>query len=155
MEKLKQNFIIFINKLNMNFEGQDKLAEEIYRLGSLSTFIDMVKKRGYTIQGVTLSNYITKRFYRLSNNYALMKYRNDMFIIDINFKDTFIIARPTKEYADICEKLPHVFVGTRQELFACVSFLCAKMKESFKQSDLHIPPWRNVNSILSKWRLFD
>ncbi|CAI9108990.1 OLC1v1008713C3 [Oldenlandia corymbosa var. corymbosa] len=72
-------------------------------------------------------------------------------ILDIDFKSQFELARPTPTYKELCDKLPSIFIGDAQKLSKIISILCSEAKQSLKERGLHIPPWRTVAYMQSKW----
>ncbi|XP_027368267.1 uncharacterized protein LOC113874233 [Abrus precatorius] len=72
-------------------------------------------------------------------------------MVDIDFKSQFELAKPTREYKELRDTLPCVFVGTEEKLAKLNSLLCSAAKESLKEKGFHIPPWRKVTYMQSKW----
>ncbi|KAK4771948.1 hypothetical protein SAY86_013723 [Trapa natans] len=77
--------------------------------------------------------------------------RYHRLIVDIDFKSQFEVARPTRVYKDLTDILPTVFVGSEGKLNRVISILCSAAKQSLRESGLHIPPWRTVAYMQSKW----
>ncbi|CAK9145735.1 unnamed protein product [Ilex paraguariensis] len=72
-------------------------------------------------------------------------------IVDMDFRSQFELARPTTTYSSLLNSLPSIFVGTEEKLNQTISLLCSAAKQSLKEKGLHIPPWRRVNYMQSKW----
>ncbi|GMY12224.1 hypothetical protein FCV25MIE_07463 [Fagus crenata] len=72
-------------------------------------------------------------------------------IVDIDFKSQFELARPTPTYKELTDILPHIFVGTEDKLNKIISILCSAAKQSLRERGLHIPPWRTITYMQSKW----
>lgn len=72
-------------------------------------------------------------------------------LVDPRFRDQFAIAQPTPTYDRCLKAVPLEFVGTPLRLQALVETLCAEMAEAFVSQQLTLPPWRKLNSMLSKW----
>lgn len=72
-------------------------------------------------------------------------------IVDIDFKSQFELARPTPTYKELTNILPHIFVGTEDKLNKIISILCSAAKQSLRERGLHIPPWRTITYMQSKW----
>lgn len=72
-------------------------------------------------------------------------------IVDIDFKTQFELARPTPNYQELINALPHIFVGTQDKLEKLISFVCTAAKHSLTERGLHIPPWRKQSYMHSKW----
>lgn len=74
------------------------------------------------------------------------------FIVDLNFKEQFEIAQPTERYAKLLAAVPAEFVGTEDRISLLVTFLCREISTAFKAHGKTLPPWRQADSMLSKWR---
>jgi uncharacterized protein (TIGR01615 family) len=72
-------------------------------------------------------------------------------IIDIDFRSEFEVARSTKTYKAILQTLPYVFVGKSDRLQSIVAIASEAAKQSLKKKGLHVPPWRKLEYIRSKW----
>ena len=71
--------------------------------------------------------------------------------MDVDFQAQFEIARPTEQYAAALKILPAVFVGSASKLQQILQFMSEAAKVSLKQSDMHLPPWRTLDYMSSKW----
>ncbi|KAL2906765.1 Urease accessory protein UreF [Bienertia sinuspersici] len=74
-------------------------------------------------------------------------------IVDIDFKSQFEVARPTQSYTELSSKIPMIFVGNEDKLNRIITILCSAAQDSLRERGLHIPPWRRVSYIQSKWNL--
>ncbi|CAJ2633043.1 unnamed protein product [Trifolium pratense] len=72
-------------------------------------------------------------------------------IIDIDFRSEFEVARSTKTYKAILQTLPYVFVGKSDRLQSIVAIASEAAKQSLKKKGLHVPPWRKLEYVRSKW----
>lgn len=72
-------------------------------------------------------------------------------IVDIDFKSQFEVARPTQYYRDMIDSLPVIFVGSDNKLCKIISMLCCAAKQSLRQKGMHVPPWRTITYMQSKW----
>lgn len=72
-------------------------------------------------------------------------------IVDIDFRSQFELARPTPTYKELTNILPHIFVGTEDKLNKIISILCPAAKQSLRERGLHVPPWRTITYMQSKW----
>lgn len=72
-------------------------------------------------------------------------------ILDLNFRDNFVISHPTRDFERVFEAVPEVFVGTPERLQSLVEFLCHEVAASFAAHGLSMPPWRKAPSLLTKW----
>ncbi|CAI5956556.1 unnamed protein product [Closterium sp. NIES-65] len=73
------------------------------------------------------------------------------FIIDLDFRAQFQIARPTREYACALESTPLIFVGRRERLARLVEVVSGAMRGALRAQGMHIPPWRKGEYLLAKW----
>lgn len=75
----------------------------------------------------------------------------ERLIVDIDFRSQFELARPTPTYETLSNSLPSVFVGNEEKLEKIITLLCSAAKESLRERGLHIPPWRKLSYMHSKW----
>lgn len=73
-------------------------------------------------------------------------------IVDLYFAEQFEIATPNARYAALLDALPGAFVGTEERAAALVEFLCREIGAAFRAQGVTLPPWRQAESMLSKWR---
>eukprot|EP00899_Mesostigma_viride_P014690 jgi/Mesvir1/23221/Mv22678-RA.1 len=76
---------------------------------------------------------------------------HEIMIVDIHFREQFLIARPTMEYSMALYSLPRVLVGWPARLCATVDVMCACMLRSMHNARMHCPPWRTKDYMLRKW----
>ncbi|KAL0722919.1 hypothetical protein Bca4012_037518 [Brassica carinata] len=94
---------------------------------------------------------------RFSNNPA-GKYKYDdvkggdknRFIVETTLAREFYIARPTVGYISLLAQLPHVFVGTPEELKQLVRIMSFEIRRSMKRAKTHVPPWRRNGYMQAK-----
>ncbi|CAH8361474.1 unnamed protein product [Eruca vesicaria subsp. sativa] len=75
----------------------------------------------------------------------------ERFVIDVDFRSEFDIARQTSGYNALLRSLPFVFVGKPDRLSRIVSLVSDAAKRSLKKNGMHLPPWRKVEYMRSKW----
>lgn len=75
----------------------------------------------------------------------------ERFLIDIDFRSEFEIARSTKAYKTILQNLPYIFVGTCERLQSIVAIVSEAAKQSLKKKGMHVPPWRRAEYVKAKW----
>ncbi|KAL4366824.1 hypothetical protein GQ457_05G015700 [Hibiscus cannabinus] len=75
----------------------------------------------------------------------------ERFIVDIDFKSQFELARPSPTYKELTDALPSIFVGSEEKLKSVISVVCSAAKQSFREAGLHVPPWRTTTYMHSKW----
>ncbi|CAH8354753.1 unnamed protein product [Eruca vesicaria subsp. sativa] len=72
-------------------------------------------------------------------------------IVDLDFKSQFELLKHTKDYKDVTEMLPRIFVATEMRLKKVVSLVCNEMKKSMKEEGMSRPPWRTKRYMQAKW----
>lgn len=77
--------------------------------------------------------------------------RASELIIDLNFRDSFKLARPTLAYNQLLEALPTVFIGHPYELRCIVTVMCTQAAQAFERNGMSVPPWRRLKAVLTKW----
>lgn len=75
----------------------------------------------------------------------------ERFIIDIDFRSEFEIARSTGAFKTILQFLPYIFVGKSDRLCQIVAVVSEAAKQSLKKKGMHVPPWRKAEYMLAKW----
>lgn len=75
----------------------------------------------------------------------------ERLIVDVDFQAQFEIARPSPQYLAALKILPAVFVGSSSKLKKILEFMSEAAKVSLKQSQMHLPPWRTLDYMSSKW----
>lgn len=75
----------------------------------------------------------------------------DDVIIDVGFRESFELARPTQAYRELLEELPDVFLGPPECLQQIVGIMCEQAVKAFSASGLPLPPWRSKQTLLTKW----
>ncbi|CAI5530106.1 unnamed protein product [Closterium sp. Naga37s-1] len=73
------------------------------------------------------------------------------FIIDVDFRAQFQIARPTREYAAALESTPLVFVGRAERVARLVEVVSGAMRGALRAHGMHVPPWRKGEYLHAKW----
>ncbi|CAI5464067.1 unnamed protein product [Closterium sp. Yama58-4] len=73
------------------------------------------------------------------------------FIIDVDFRAQFQIARPTREYAAALESTPLIFVGRAERLARLVEVVSGAMRGALRAQGMHVPPWRKGEYLHAKW----
>ncbi|KAL0437425.1 UNVERIFIED_CONTAM: hypothetical protein Sradi_0450400 [Sesamum radiatum] len=75
----------------------------------------------------------------------------ERFIIDIDFRSEFEVARSTKAYKLVLQTLPNIFVGTADRLEKIIDIVSEAAKLSLKKKGMPIPPWRKADYVKAKW----
>ncbi|MCO5560789.1 hypothetical protein L7F22_014409 [Adiantum nelumboides] len=77
--------------------------------------------------------------------------RQERFIVDIDFRAQFEIARASKQYVQLLGVLPRLFVGRPERLKQILKIMSNAAKHSLKQEGLLLPPWRKHKYMQAKW----
>ena len=72
-------------------------------------------------------------------------------IVECNFRENFTIPCTTPRYVKLLSCVPEVFVGTVEWLLPIVQAVATEMNLAFASHNLTKPPWRNAQSMMSKW----
>ncbi|KAI3829123.1 hypothetical protein L1987_03239 [Smallanthus sonchifolius] len=118
--------------------------------------------RKIVAEGLVLTGYdasICKSRWEKSSSYPAGEYEyldvifedGDRVLIDIDFRSEFEIARPTGNYKAILQSLPYIFVGDADRLQQILSIVSEAAKMSLKKKGMHVPPWRKLEYLRSKW----
>ncbi|KAK8963797.1 hypothetical protein KSP40_PGU014210 [Platanthera guangdongensis] len=75
----------------------------------------------------------------------------ERYLLDVDFRSEFEIARSTKKYRAVLQLLPAIFVGKESRLQQIVTFVSEASKQSLKKKGLHFPPWRKAEYMRAKW----
>ena len=73
-------------------------------------------------------------------------------LVDPHFRCQFLVAGPTPRFAQLQRLLPQTFVGTLEQLEQVAEWVCSEMEWSFKTQAQPLPPWRELQAMLTKWR---
>ncbi|PHT44731.1 hypothetical protein CQW23_13889 [Capsicum baccatum] len=76
---------------------------------------------------------------------------SERYIIDLDFRSHFEIARAVKSYNVVLSCLPPVYVGTVTKLKLYLQAMVEAAKCSLKQNSMPLPPWRSLAYLEAKW----
>lgn len=76
---------------------------------------------------------------------------HDRFLVDIDFRGQFQIARATNQYTAAVGLIPPVYVGRADRLQQLVDFMTGATKRSLQKRAMHLPPWRRAEYMRAKW----
>ncbi|KAL9992873.1 hypothetical protein Hdeb2414_s0001g00001021 [Helianthus debilis subsp. tardiflorus] len=118
--------------------------------------------RKFVVEELILIGYdasICKSHWEKSSSYPAGEYKyldvvvggGDRIIIDLDFRSEFEIARPTCIYKAILRSLPDIFVGDALRLQQILAIVSESAKQSLKKKGMHVPPWRKLEYMRSKW----
>ncbi|CAI9117121.1 OLC1v1018458C1 [Oldenlandia corymbosa var. corymbosa] len=77
--------------------------------------------------------------------------RRIKFIIEVEFKDEFKMAKACKEYNNLVNLLPPTYIGKAEHLDAIVRVMCEAAKRSTSENKMHLGPWRKRSFMQMKW----
>ncbi|MED6179575.1 hypothetical protein PIB30_001866 [Stylosanthes scabra] len=77
------------------------------------------------------------------------------FLVELEFRDQFKIAKAGKAYQKLVSCLPELYVGKQECLTAIVRVMCEAAKKSLKEKKMHIGPWRKSGFMQMKWSGFN
>ncbi|XP_075647917.1 uncharacterized protein LOC142618783 [Castanea sativa] len=73
------------------------------------------------------------------------------FLIELEFRDQFKIAKACDEYHKLSSQLPEYYIGKPDYLNAIVRVVCDAAKKSMKEKKIHMGPWRKRSFMQMKW----
>ncbi|XP_073271436.1 uncharacterized protein [Primulina huaijiensis] len=73
------------------------------------------------------------------------------YIIDIDFRSHFQIARAVKPYNVVLSSLPPIYVGTLTKLKQYLEIMVEATRFSLEQNSMPLPPWRSLAYLEAKW----
>ncbi|KAF9622407.1 hypothetical protein IFM89_031210 [Coptis chinensis] len=62
-------------------------------------------------------------------------------VIELNFQAEFEMARASKEYNQLVDRLPEVFVGKAERLRTLIKIMCSAAKTCTREKKMHMGPW--------------
>lgn len=75
----------------------------------------------------------------------------DRFLVDIDFRGQFQIARPTQQFTVTLQAIPTIYVGRADRLQKIVEIMTDATRKSLKRRTMHLPPWRKAEYMRAKW----
>lgn len=73
------------------------------------------------------------------------------FLIEIEFRDEFKMAKACDEHKKLIEQLPETYIGKPEHLNAIVRIMCDAAKRSTTEKKIHMGPWRKKSFMKMKW----
>ncbi|XP_023542729.1 uncharacterized protein LOC111802553 [Cucurbita pepo subsp. pepo] len=73
------------------------------------------------------------------------------FIIELNLRAEFEMARASDDYNRLVRRLPEIFVGKVEKLHTIIKMLCGGAKKCMKEKKMHLGPWRKQRYMQAKW----
>ncbi|KAL8130046.1 hypothetical protein V2J09_019201 [Rumex salicifolius] len=72
-------------------------------------------------------------------------------IVELHLRAEFEMAKAGAHYDRLVSILPEVYVGKPERLRDVVTLLCGAAKRCIKENNMHMPPWRKLKYMQSKW----
>lgn len=72
-------------------------------------------------------------------------------LLDLNFRDHFVLPWADSEYEALLSALPCDWVGPLDRLAALVAAASSALRAAFRTRGKPLPPWREPCALLSKW----
>ncbi|KAL2487790.1 hypothetical protein Fot_41082 [Forsythia ovata] len=76
---------------------------------------------------------------------------SERYIIDIDFRSHFQIARAIKSYNVLLNSLPPIYVGSTTKLKQFLQVMVEAARYSLEQNSMPLPPWRSLAYLEAKW----
>lgn len=73
------------------------------------------------------------------------------YIVETSIAGEFTIARASGGYAALLDVFPEIYVGKAEEMKQVVRVMCGAVRRSMKSAGIHVPPWRRLAYMQSKW----
>merc|ERR1712183_93353 len=73
------------------------------------------------------------------------------FLIELEFRDQFKIAKACDEYHNLTSQLPEYYIGKPDYLNAILRVMCDAANRSMKEKKIHMGPWRKRSFMQMKW----
>ena len=73
------------------------------------------------------------------------------FLIELEFRTEFEMAKACDEYRKLIAQLPKTFIGKPDYLHAVLRVVCDAAKRSMKEKKIHMGPWRKRSFMQMKW----
>ncbi|KAF3782922.1 hypothetical protein EJ110_NYTH20216 [Nymphaea thermarum] len=73
------------------------------------------------------------------------------YIIEVDFRSEFELAKSSSGYQQIVNQLPEVYVGKPDRLRMVLRAVCEAMKRSLAEKKMHVGPWRKFGFMQMKW----
>ncbi|XP_023001736.1 uncharacterized protein LOC111495785 [Cucurbita maxima] len=73
------------------------------------------------------------------------------YIIELNLRAEFEMARASEDYNRLVRRLPEIFVGKVEKLQGVIKIVCGAAKKCMKEKKMHLGPWRKQRYMQTKW----
>ncbi|WCJ34856.1 hypothetical protein M5689_016138 [Euphorbia peplus] len=119
--------------------------------------VDFLSQRGFNATLCTSLWKPTNKFPGGKHDYIEVKVSTSAkkkqitYVIELEFKGQFEIAKASDEYTRLIAQLPKYYIGKADFLNAIVGIICDSAKRSMKEKKLHMGPWRKRSFMQMKW----
>ncbi|KAJ9145817.1 hypothetical protein P3X46_028151 [Hevea brasiliensis] len=119
--------------------------------------VDFLCQRGFNASLCTSKWNHTKKFPGGKHEYIEVivstsgRKKQIPYLIELEFKEQFEIAKACEEYKKLVAQLPKYYIGKADYLNAIVGILCDSAKRSMKEKKIHMGPWRKRSFMQMKW----
>ncbi|KAH7524868.1 hypothetical protein FEM48_Zijuj06G0164800 [Ziziphus jujuba var. spinosa] len=119
--------------------------------------VDLLCDKGFTATLCTSKWRDTKKFPRGTHEYIEVigntpsRIKQVPFLVEVEFRDQFEIAKASEEYKKLVGQLPECYIGKPNYLNTIVRLVCKAAKRSMKEKKIHMGPWRKRSFMLMKW----
>ncbi|XP_077231789.1 uncharacterized protein LOC143864825 [Tasmannia lanceolata] len=83
--------------------------------------------------------------------HATEKKKEARFVIELEFRAEFEIAKACDDYQNLINQLPESYVGKPDHLNTIVRVACDAGKRSMREKKMHMGPWRKRKFMQKKW----
>lgn len=121
------------------------------------TLVNLLQDKGIKASLTTSKWRDTKKFPRGTHEYIEVigstgsRKKQVPYIVEVEFRDQFEIAKACNEYRKLLNQLPEYYIGKADYLTAIVRLVCDAAKRSMKEKNIHMGPWRKTSFVLMKW----
>ncbi|PON74534.1 hypothetical protein PanWU01x14_049410 [Parasponia andersonii] len=123
------------------------------------TVVKILRENGINASSCSSKWRNTKKFLQGSHEYievmgstsSRKKAQKIPYLVELEFRDQFEIAKPCHEYRKLLSLLPEYYIGKADCLNAVVRIVCGAAKRSMKEKKIHMGPWRETSFMLMKW----
>lgn len=78
-------------------------------------------------------------------------FETEEFIVELNFREQFVIQNPPDRYKEVLGLVPEEFIGTADSLNHLVPLVCHEMAKAFASRGRSLPPWRSCEAFKARW----
>eukprot|EP00963_Diacronema_lutheri_P011040 scaffold1313_cov349-Pavlova_lutheri.AAC.9 len=119
---------------------------------SCETVAQELRRRGHEAQVIQVKPAKEDHLRSWYHTYVVVRKKGGReTVVDPNFLAQFQVARPTRAFQGVVDRLPPEFVGRIDKLLVVARFLADRAMASLQESGLNVPPWRQRDAILLKW----